>query len=165
MTQKPNIDLVGLRRMTPTELRTKHLEVFGESARTGNKPYLVKRIAWRLQMLAEGDITERARRRAAELANDADIRVTVPKSPPVERCLGQQVVTGKFPKRAGVDLPPTGTVLAREYKGRTVQTTVLEEGFEYDGQVYKSLSAIAKVVTGSHWNGHLFFGLRKGGQA
>ena len=165
MIQKPNIDLAGLRRMTPTELRAKHLEVFGEPVRTGNKPYLIKRLAWRLQMLAEGDISERARRRAAELANDADIRVTVPRSPPVDRRLGQQVVAGKFPKSSVGGLPPPGTILTRTYKGRTIQATVLAGGFEYEGQVYSSLSAVAQAVTGSHWNGHLFFGLRKGARS
>jgi hypothetical protein len=52
-----------------------------------------------------------------------------------------------------------GAVLTREYKGRTIQVTVLPSGFDYDGQVYRSLSAVAKAVTGSHWNGHLFFNL------
>jgi len=52
-----------------------------------------------------------------------------------------------------------GTVLTRKYRGRQVEAKVLANGFEYEGQVYRSLSAVAKAVTGSHWNGHLFFGL------
>ena len=55
-------------------------EVFGESARTSHKVWLIKRIVWRLQSLAEGDLSERARRRAAELANDADLRLYPPRS-------------------------------------------------------------------------------------
>ena len=58
-----------------------------------------------------------------------------------------------------------GTKLTREYKGRTIVVTVLNDGYEFEGERYKSLSAIAKAVTGTHWNGHLFFGLRKGGKA
>ena len=50
-------------------------------------------------------------------------------------------------------------MLTRKYRGRLVETKVLPYGFEYEGQVYTSLSAVAKAVTGSHWNGHLFFGL------
>ena len=56
-------------------------------------------------------------------------------------------------------LPTAGTVLTRKYRGRPVEVEVLPAGFEYEGQVYRSLSAVAKAVTGSHWNGHLFFGL------
>jgi hypothetical protein len=50
-----------------------------------------------------------------------------------------------------------GTLLTREYKGQTIQVMVLDNGFEYEGQVYRSLSRIAKLVTGSHWNGYGFF--------
>ena len=56
-------------------------------------------------------------------------------------------------------LPVPGTVLTRTYRGRRVAVQVLPSGFEYEGRVYRSLSAVAKAVTGSHWNGHLFFGL------
>jgi hypothetical protein len=58
-------------------------------------------------------------------------------------------------------LPLPGTVLTRDYKGQTVQIRVLENGFEYDGEVYRSLSAVAKAITGTHTNGYLFFRLRK----
>jgi hypothetical protein len=55
-----------------------------------------------------------------------------------------------------------GAVLTREYRGRTIAVTVLDEGFECEGTVYRSLTAVAKAVTGSHWNGYLFFGIAKG---
>ena len=54
-------------------------------------------------------------------------------------------------------------MLSRPYKGRDVMVLVLEKGYEYEGEVYRSLSAVAKAVTGSHWNGKLFFGLKRGG--
>jgi len=73
-------EVAAMGRMTVRELKARYVEVFGEQARTGNKDYLVKRIAWRLQVLAEGDITERALRRAEELANDADLRIRAPKA-------------------------------------------------------------------------------------
>ncbi|MGE0759247.1 MAG: DUF2924 domain-containing protein [Pirellulaceae bacterium] len=69
-------EVAALQRMTVRELRTSYAEVFGETTRAGNKPWLVKRIAWRLQSQAEGDLSERARQRAAELANDADVRLS-----------------------------------------------------------------------------------------
>ena len=68
--------IAALRRMTVGQLRDHYLEVFGEATKTSNRDYLLKRIAWRLQSLAEGGLSERARRRAAELGRDADIRLT-----------------------------------------------------------------------------------------
>ena len=67
-------ELARLERMTVKELRRRYLEVFGEETPAQNKVWLVRRIAWRLQSLAEGGLSERAQRRAADLANDADIR-------------------------------------------------------------------------------------------
>ena len=67
-------EVAALQRMTAKQLRDKFAEVFGETTNANNRAWLVKRIAWRLQALAEGDLSERARRRAAELARDADLR-------------------------------------------------------------------------------------------
>ena len=156
--------LAALERMGPKELRAKHQEVFGDPTKTGNRAYLIKRIGWRMQMHAEGDLSQRAKQRAAELARDADIRMTIPTAPPPAPHIGQQVVTGKV-SNTGSKMPTPGTVLTRQYKGRTIQATILPTGFEYEGEVYKSLTAIAKQVTGTHWNGHLFFGLRNGGKS
>jgi len=57
-------------------------------------------------------------------------------------------------------LPMPGAMLTRQYRGQTIQVMVLPNGFEYEGQIYRSLSAVAKAVTGSHWNGYGFFGLK-----
>ncbi len=69
-----------LRGMTVGQLREKHLGVFGEESRSNHKQFLFRRIAWRIQALAEGGLSERARRRALEIANDADLRIQ-PSSP------------------------------------------------------------------------------------
>lgn len=74
-------EIQGLARMTVGELREKCLDVFGEETRSYHKEFLRKRIAWRIQVLAEGDLTERARRRAEELADDADLRIRTPRDP------------------------------------------------------------------------------------
>ena len=165
MKQSINQKLAALQQMGVTQLRAKYLEVFGEPTRTGNKAYLFKKLAWRIQSLAEGGLSERARRRAEELARDADIRTTVPKAPAVTTGAAQRTVTLSLSSVAdGRDrLPIPGTVLTRTYKGKHVAVTVLKDGtFDYDGQTFKSLSAIAKAITGSHWNGYVFFGLTKG---
>src|SRR5207245_3256608 len=69
----------GLQRLTTQELRVRFAELFGETTSVKNRTWLLRRVAWRLQCLAEGDLSERARQRAAELANDADLRITVPR--------------------------------------------------------------------------------------
>ena len=74
-------ELATLRRLAVNELRARYAELFGEETSANNRDWLVKRIAWRLQALAEGDLSERARQRAAELANDADLRLSPPPQP------------------------------------------------------------------------------------
>jgi hypothetical protein len=143
MTLETQIDC--LRTMTVSQLQAKYREVFGEATNGHNKAWLVKRIAWRMQSLAKGTLTERARKRAAELANDADLRVTVPR---VKAITATAERTKVVPVRFDHDdrLPVPGTVMSRAYKGRTVHVRVLADGFEWDGQVYPSLSAVAKAI-------------------
>jgi hypothetical protein len=159
MSDDLHIELARLRTMTPAALRDRYLEVFGEPSRSGNKDFLCKRIAWRMQANAEGSLSERAKRRAAEIACDADIRTTIPRP----RAATPKAATATSPApRPGKRLPMPGSVLTREYRGRSVAVTVLRNGFDWEGRVYKSLSAVAKAITGSHWNGYLFFGLAEG---
>jgi hypothetical protein len=163
-------EVAALQRLTTKQLRHKFAEVFGDGTNANNRTWLVRRIAWRLQCLAEGGLSDRARERAAELACDADLRLNPPLAPtpaaePAAVVTGRTVTRGVGP---GPDrrLPPPGTVLARPYKGGTVRVTVLADGFEFEGAVYGSLSAAAKAATGTHCNGFAFFGLpAKGGAA
>jgi Protein of unknown function (DUF2924) len=155
-------ELAALQRLTVQELRAQYAAVFGEPTNANNKAWLIKRTAWRLQALAEGDLSERARQRAAELANDADLRLNPPKAKPAgvpaER-------TPTAPRRSQPDgrLPPPGTLLTRTYQGATLHVHVLPHGFAYQGAVYGSLSAVAQAITGSHCNGYHFFRLGKKG--
>ena len=73
--------VAALRRMTVGQLRKKYLELFGEPTRSENRNFLFKRLAWRVQSMAEGTLSDRARRRADELARDADLRTTLPRPP------------------------------------------------------------------------------------
>jgi hypothetical protein len=158
-------EIAALARMSVADLRERYAEVFGEATTTGNRTWLVRRIAWRVQALAEGDLSERARLRAAELARDADLRVVPPRQgvTPVE--VGPRR-TGTLPRAVDERLPPPGTELTRKYKGGVLQVKVLSDGFAYEGEVYPSLSAVAKAATGSHCNGFHFFRLNtKGGAA
>ena len=151
--------VAALGRMTVAQLRDKYLELFGEPTSSGNRDFLFKRLAWRVQSLAEGTLSERARKREEELARDADLRTTLPRPPKHTNADAKDVALAAPSVTAHDRLPLPGTVLTRKYRGRQVEAKVLSYGFEYEGQVYRSLSAVAKAVTGSHWNGHLFFGL------
>ena len=158
-------ELAALTRLRVSELRSKYAEVFGEPTRTGNKTWLVRRIAWRMQALAEGDLSERARRRAEELAQDADLRLTAPRGAIPTPPATPNGCKPTLKLRSDARVPPPGTVLTRSYKGRTLRVQVLVHGFLYAGQTYPSLSAVAKAVTGSHCNGYLFFRLNGKGVA
>jgi len=157
-------EIAALKRMTVTELRKRHLEVFGEQTRSGHKDYLVKRIAWRLQANAEGGLSERARRirgRAEELANDADIRTHAPRAQASPGCGPGPTTTAtvNFDHDPRVPLPGSWLVRPVPYKGRNIEVKVRTNGFEWEGTVYRTLSAVAKAVTGKHWNGYHFFQL------
>ncbi|MGD9648139.1 MAG: DUF2924 domain-containing protein [Pirellulales bacterium] len=143
--------IAQLSRASVPELRSQYLELFGEMPNSHNRTWLVRRLAWRIQMLQEGDLSQRAIDRAGELANEADLRVAAP----------SRRTTGGSPSIGGRDrrLPPPGSLLTRAYKGKQVQVQVLAEGFEFAGRVYGSLSAVATAISGQHANGYLFFGL------
>jgi hypothetical protein len=149
-------EIAALKRMTVAELRGKYAQVFGEGTRSRHKEFLWKRIAWRLQANAEGGLPERARQRAKELAADADVRLTAPSVAPATD--GPAKVAAVHFSQDG-RLPMPGAVITRQYKGQTVEVRVLPDGFEYAGEVYRTLSAVAKAVTGTHWNGYHFFRL------
>ena len=157
-------EVAAMQRMGPKQLRERYAEVFGETTGAHNKTWLIRRIAWRLQALAEGDLSERARRRAEELANDADLRLNPPRPRRADAPQAAATVTAAAAPPRDARLPPPGSVLARKYRGQTLQVRVLADGFEFEGAVHPSLSAVAKAITGSHCNGFLFFRLAgKGG--
>lgn len=149
-------EIAELPGLTVTQLKERYAVAFGEATKANHRGWLVKRIAWRLQERAEGGLSERARRRAAELADDADLRLSPPR---LKLVSVTETATKVIEARSDGRLPPPGSVLTRRYKGEDVQVKVLARGFEYDGEVYPSLSAVAKAVTGSHCNGFLFFKL------
>lgn len=150
-------EIARLENMTVTKLAEKFETLIGEKCRSRNKRYLIRRIAWRLQANAEGGLSERALKRAAELALDSEVRVTPPK-----QSKGPLVVVTDVRSTPVRDdrLPPPGSMLHREYKGEPIRVLVLEDAFEYEGQRFKSLTAVANAITGSHVNGFQFFKLR-----
>jgi hypothetical protein len=154
-------EIEELRRMKAVALRIRYREVFGEETRSSNRQFMFRRIAWRLQANAQGDLSERGRHRALEIADDGDLRIRAPEGffvqpQPPETSKPVAQVAGV--RRDG-RLPGPGTLLTRQFKDRRIVVKVLENGFEYQSQRYRSLSAIAREVTGTRWNGLVFFGV------
>ena len=146
-----------LRQMTTAQLKLKYRELLGQLSQSNHKAYLFRRVAWRMQALSEGDLSERAREYAREIAADADLRLCAPKQA-IETEAPIRVANAS--RQLDPRVPPPGTQLIKRYKDETLTVTVLEDGYQYGDRVYKSLSAIARQVTGTQWNGYVFFGLR-----
>src|SRR5216683_2493768 len=130
-------EIAALPRLRVAELRAKFAVVFGEPTPSHNKVWLGRRIAWRLQAQAEGDLSERARQRAAALVADADLRLSAP-SAQATTATGEQSPNLRLP--TDDRLPRPGTILTRRYKGRALQVEVLDHGFD--------LKRAALVATG-----------------
>jgi len=153
------MEIESLRRASMTGLREKFREVFQEEARSRHRGHLFRRIAWRLQALADGDLTERARGRANEIAQDADLRMIAPRD--FFSVGGEAIETTGGNRQKDRRLPLPGAMLSRKWKGRTILVEVLAKGFRFENQQYTSLSAITVAVTGTRWNGLAFFGLTR----
>ena len=151
MTESMVARIAKLQQMSTAELREEWRRVMGEEPRSYNRQWMFKRLAWAIQAREYGGLSARAQARLEELLPFAEVWM------PLGRKAFQPAHAD--PPNGDRRLPP-GTVLTRVYKRQTLAVTVLEEGFEYKGQRYPSLTAIAKAVTGAHWNGRLFFGLK-----
>jgi hypothetical protein len=156
------IEIEGLRQLKVKALQARYQDLFGEPSPSSNRAPLFRRIAWRLQARAEGDLSERARQRAVQLAGDADLRMRAPRSFWTELNRPQRVTEAnpECPSR-DARLPPVGTTMERAFNGVAIRVEVQTDGFAYNGKVYRSLSAIAYRATGTRWNGFQFFGLKQ----
>lgn len=158
MTPQTSSTIDRLETMSVSELRAFHHTVLGEPTLSRHRTWLIRRIAWKLQEREAGGLSERALARAAELAKGLNLRERRPSTSTSTTAAQSTVVP--LPAYRVESLVP-GTTLRRAYQGRTILAKVLDAGFECDGVVYRSLSALASTVTGTRWNGHAFFGLRK----
>jgi hypothetical protein len=135
---------VAALKTTPTpSLKTQWRELFGKEPPPYNRRFLESRLAYRIQELAYGGLKKETRERLEALGQALD---------------GGTVSVRKA--RVDQDRPITGTKLIREWQGVEHMVTVLDDGYEYQGRPHKSLSAVARAITGTRWNGWLFFGLK-----
>ena len=146
--------IMMLKNASVLELQKKYSELFeGKKAPSNNKVYLWRKIAYRIQELEYGSVRAETQGKIQELIIKYD--------PVNNKSLRPDDASDNQAKKTRLSrdkrLPIPGTVVTKEYKGIMLQVKILESGFEYNGKVYKSLTAIAKEVTGAHWNGFLFF--------
>lgn len=142
-------EIAELRALPMPELCARYEQLFGRPPRVKHREFVWKRAAWKLQEQRFGGLSDVAKRRLEELIAEIDLPLG-----DVDR-----TVTGRLKQPRKTAPPTVGTTITREWRGRELRVLVLENGFEYEGVVYKSLSAVAKAATNSHWNGRLFFGL------
>lgn len=137
-------DVIGKVAALPSlendELKKLWRELFDEPAPRKKRDYLIPRLAWRIQELAYGGLSDKAQDRINRLMRSKE--QLKPSSNRVKR-------------------PAVGTKLIREYQGVEHHVTVTRNGFEYQGRTYRSLSHIAREITGTRWSGPLFFGLTR----
>ncbi len=138
-----------LHDLTPADLAVRYEELFEKQPRIRNKAWLRRQVAWRLQEREYGGLSPRAKARLEDLIAQIDLPLARPEPKRQQR------------KRASNQRElMVGTTLTRTWHDQEIQVEVRENGFEWDGTLYKSLSAIARAVTGATWSGPLFFGIK-----
>jgi DUF2924 family protein len=140
-------EIAELDRLTVPELVKRFEALWGYAPRIRHKTYLFRRCAWRLQQQRLGGLSPEAKEKLEELVAD------------LQMPLGNQRSIRGSVRAWPQNIPKPGTVLIRNYKGQEVHVTVREDGFEWEGLTYRSLSAAAQAITGAKWNGKHFFGL------
>jgi hypothetical protein len=134
--------LAALKAMSVHDLRAEWTKLFDTSAPNNSRNFLELRLAYRIQELSYGGPSRETIRLLDALADELDGKP-------------QRKVRLADPRK-----PVAGTRLVREWNGIEHTVTVLRDGFEWQGRSYKSLSAIARAIAGTRWNGWRFFGMR-----
>lgn len=149
--------------MTAPQLRSVHKELFGVEHPIANCQHLRRKIAWHLQAAKEGSLPESVRQYAIAIARATELRMRISENVS-RRDAGvplDQTVTTTVVQTRDARLPMPGSLIVKQYKEHTLVVKVLNNGFEFDGRRFASLSAIAGELTGTRWNGFAFFGLEK----
>jgi len=139
--------IAGLQRQTVPELKERWRDLFGAEPPAYNRAFLTKRLAYRLQELTHGGLSAATQAKMKDILRGSGLTED-----------GLTPGTGRLKKRTP-NRPILGTRLVRTWRGDRHEVTVVQGGYEYQGRRYRSLSAIAQAITGTHWNGRAFFGL------
>jgi len=141
-----------LQKMGLNELRAEYERVFGKPSKSRNRKQLFAQISRKLQEAAKGSGSGRTVLTAKFQAKGKQQKKNGGSKQQEKR--QTRPIGSRDPR-----LPKAGTTITKKYKGKTINVRVIEKGFEYNGREFRSLSAIAGHITGSTWNGFLFFGL------
>ncbi len=137
--------LAILQTLSLPQLKEKWLDLYGTQPPRYKQQFMIKRLAHRIQELFYGGLSEQAKSHLMKVAQ-TDPVATVIRKIPEERKSQESILPG--------------TRFVRIWNGQRYEVVARENGFEYDGQVFRSLSAIAREITGTRWNGKIFFGLK-----
>ena len=139
--------LAELETLDMAQLKERWRALFGTEPPGYNRPFLVKRLAYRIQELAYGGLPQEAKERMRSFLEEEGYDD-----------LGRP---GGKPNAKLNALSVPGTVFVREWDGVRNEVRATTDGFEYHGRLFKSLSAAARAITGTRWNGPRFFGIRE----
>ena len=130
-------------------LKDRWRSLYGTDPPAYKRQHMIRRLAYRVQELAYGGLSDEAKAELEQIAAEDDF--------------GKEA--RKKRRKPNGTQPIPGTRLIREWNGQRHEVTAVTRGFEYQGRRYRSLSAVAKAITGAHWSGPHFFGLRTPRQA
>jgi hypothetical protein len=163
MKNTPKQQIEELATLDVAALQKRHAAFFGKETTCAHRQFLFRKLAWHVQAKAEGGLPTSMLELAKSIARDTPLRT--------------RVLTNADRRRAGIPMensstttiepahdartPLPGGLIVKQYRGRTHVVTVLDNGFQYEGCHFSSLSAIAMAITGTKWNGYLFFGCAK----
>jgi hypothetical protein len=143
--------VANLSNLSHDELKSLYMTLHGSEPPAYNRDFIIKRLAYRLQEIAFGGLSERTQQKLDdELTRHGFDENAMPRS---RRRMKERTQNGH---------PVIGCVFVREWHGEQHEVTTLRDGFEYEGMKYRSLTAVAKAITGQHMSGRIFFGLRTG---
>jgi hypothetical protein len=148
MSTGTSAHIAELHQLSMRDLRERWRALMGADPPRYNRQFLIRRLAYRIQELAYGGLSQAARARMDELLTQAGYDELG--SPHAK----EQIARGRR------EMPVVGTRLIREWAGQCHEVTAVQGGFAYRGRRYRSLTAIAELITGTHWNGPAFFGVR-----
>ena len=142
-------EVAALRQLDVAGLAARFEKLYGQPPRIKHKDWLFGRVAWKVQEQALGGLDAVARERLATLM--AETPLSLPD--------GTRTASARFTRRDSNGAPSPGTTLTRIWRNQEIVVRVTDAGFEWNGTPYRSLSAVAREVTGVRWNGRLFFSL------
>jgi hypothetical protein len=156
-----SIDMAQIQTLTIKQLKAQIAEVTGQTVKSNNRPYLISKLTKALEVKAAAEAEQARKAKKTKTTKAATSKnEKAEKSAKAEKADKAERRTRTSPRKAGERdprLPAAGTVLEREHQGKKIRVTVLEDGFRYEGETYHSLSTVARVATGTIWNGFTFF--------